>query len=93
MSSGDSKVVGGCLDGGQLYLGTLPLDILVDLHGMQHLFMVLHHKPVGKAFEALLVAVGRHGHIKEGRIHFPVDLFIQSLGHFITDHGSLLSIM
>ncbi|VTR68104.1 hypothetical protein DESC_690042 [Desulfosarcina cetonica] len=103
--SGDELLVGQCLgehiqrgfkrrgrrlNGGQLHFRALALDVFEELHGVQHLLMILDHEPVGESLEANLVAVGRHGHVKVGGIHFAVDLFVQRLGHFIANHGWLL---
>ena len=78
------------LDGGQRNRRSLALDVFVDLHGVQHFFMVLHHEPVGEALQPHLIAMGRHGHVKIGRVHFPIDLLVQGFCHFVADHEIFL---
>ncbi len=47
----------------ELYLSALVIDVIVDFHCVHHLFLVLHHEPIGKPFQSNIRAVSRHGHI------------------------------
>ncbi|MNI78239.1 hypothetical protein D3C73_1345960 [compost metagenome] len=53
------------------------IDVAVNLHGVETLFLTLNDEEVGEAVQVLGGTVGRHRQVNMGRVEFKVHLFIQ----------------
>ena len=76
-------------EGLELNRGTLVLQVPVELHGVEHLLVVLDHEPLADAVVAGLGHPGRHGHIEIGREHLSIDLLVNPVRHFLGNHNRL----
>ncbi len=62
------------------------MHVIIELERMPLLFLELDTQPVGKAAQALLLKVSRHGQVQVSRVEFLLDLLVNCVFNYLADH-------